>query len=116
MRHDPRSAVLDMVVAIERAVSLGGGTDEREFVSDERAHWAVYSQIVILGEAASRLPREFCETHPDVPWSSAIGMRHRLVHGYDSVDWHRVWRTLKEDLPPLLIQLRALLPEDENES
>jgi len=36
-------------------------------------------------------------------------MRHRLVHGYDSVDWDHVWRTLRDDLPPLLEQLTALL-------
>lgn len=44
-----------------------------------------------------------------VPWASIIGMRHRLVHGYDSVDWHRVWRTLRDDLPALLSQLNYLI-------
>jgi uncharacterized protein with HEPN domain len=39
-------------------------------------------------------------------------MRHRLVHGYDSVDWVRVWKTLRNDLPPLLQQLKALVPDE----
>ncbi|MBI5529803.1 MAG: hypothetical protein HY897_26055 [Deltaproteobacteria bacterium] len=27
------------------------------------------------------------------------------------MDWARVWNTLQGDLPPLLVQLRALLPD-----
>jgi len=57
--------------------------------------------------------REFQDTHTDIPWAGIIGMRHRLVHGYDTVDWVRVWKTLKNDLPALLSQLRTVLPEDE---
>lgn len=109
MLHNPLAAVLDMVQAIERAHKLTIGLGEAEFLTDERTQWAVYSQIVILGEAASRLPRGFCNSHPGIPWSVVIGMRHRLVHGYDSVDWDRVWKTLQNDLPLLLEQLRALL-------
>jgi uncharacterized protein with HEPN domain len=111
MAHDPLSAVLDMAQAIKTAQQLAGGLEEKEFLSDKRTQWAVYSQIIISGEAASRLPHDFCDSHPAVPWSAAIGMRHRLVHGYDSVDWIRVWKTLQKDLPPLLEQLEALLPE-----
>jgi uncharacterized protein with HEPN domain len=68
---------------------------------------AVFSQIVILGEAAGRVDKVFQADHAEVPWASIIGMRHR--HGYDSVDWHRVWRTLSDDLPTLHSHLSVLL-------
>jgi hypothetical protein len=64
MPHNPLAVVLDMVQAIERANKLTVGLSDAEFLTDDRAQWAVYSQIVILGEAASRLPREFCDNHP----------------------------------------------------
>lgn len=110
MPHDAPAALLDMVQAIERALRLSAGFDQARFIRDELAQWAIYSQIVILGEAASRVDRAFQAAHPDVPWSKVIGMRHRLVHGYDSVDWGRVWKTVESDLPPLVDHLRALLP------
>jgi uncharacterized protein with HEPN domain len=119
MAHDPRAAILDMIQAIERAQRLAAGLNEAGFLQNEQAQWAVFSQIVILGEAAGRVDKAFQQAHPGIPWSSAIGMRHRLVHGYDSVDWARVWKTLREDLPRLLDRLGALLPkggsEDKNE-
>lgn len=69
-------------------------------------------QIVILGEAAGRMDRTFQQAHSDIPWRSVTGMRHRLVHGYDSVDWARVWKTLQDDLPPLLQRLKELIPDE----
>jgi uncharacterized protein with HEPN domain len=36
------------------------------------------------------------------------GMRHVLVHDYESIRLDVVWRTIAEDLGPLLPQLRRL--------
>jgi uncharacterized protein with HEPN domain len=115
MPHDPHAAVFDMIQAVETAQRLSSGLSEAEFVSNETVEWAIFSQIVILGEAAGRVDRIFQNAHPDVPWASIIGMRHRLVHGYDSVDWGRVWKTLRNDLPPMLQQLKALMPGEGGE-
>jgi uncharacterized protein with HEPN domain len=38
-----------------------------------------------------------------------IGMRNRLIHGYDSVDLDILWETVRDHLPPLVEQLDALL-------
>jgi uncharacterized protein with HEPN domain len=110
MPHDPYAAIFDMIQAVERAERLSSGVSETEFIRNEHVQWAIFSQIVILGEAAGRVDRTFQNAHPEVPWASIIGMRHRLVHGYDSVDWVRVFKTLRKDLPPLLQQLQALMP------
>ena len=112
MSHDPRAAILDMIQAVERARRMSSGLSEAEFLGNETVQWAIFSQIVILGEAAGRMDRLFQNAHPDVPWASIVGMRHRLVHGYDTVDWVRVWKTLKKDLPPLHAQLTRIFHED----
>ena len=109
--RDIRGTILDMIEAIERAQRLSVGLNEAKFFGDERTQWAIYSQILILGEAANRLDRTFQTSHPEIPWSNVIGMRHRLVHGYDNVDWGRVWTTLNDDLPPLLEHLKTFLQE-----
>ena len=109
MPHDARAAIFDMLQAVERAHRLSTGLTELEFMSDETVQWAMFSQIIILGEAAGRVDRTFQDAHSEIPWASIIGMRHRLVHGYDSVDWVRVWKTLRNDLPPLQGQLKGLL-------
>jgi uncharacterized protein with HEPN domain len=39
-----------------------------------------------------------------------MATRHILAHDYDEVDNDIVWRILTDHLPPLIIQLRQLLP------
>jgi uncharacterized protein with HEPN domain len=38
-------------------------------------------------------------------------MRHRLVHGYFDVDPDVVWRTARDEVPALLVQLHALVDD-----
>ena len=37
-----------------------------------------------------------------------IGIRNRLIHRYDDVDFEVVWNTAKNELPPLLESLEPL--------
>jgi uncharacterized protein with HEPN domain len=40
------------------------------------------------------------------------GMRNRLIHDYGGVDYDIVWRTVTEDIPPLLIQVQSILGDE----
>lgn len=37
-----------------------------------------------------------------------IGLRNRLIHGYDAVDYEIVWRVVQEDLEPLIRKLEQM--------
>ncbi len=47
--------------------------------------------------------------HPEIPWPEMVGMRNRLIHGYDMVDWAVLQGTITVDLPQLVTQLDAML-------
>ncbi|MEW6702171.1 MAG: HepT-like ribonuclease domain-containing protein [Bacteroidota bacterium] len=38
-----------------------------------------------------------------------IGIRNRLIHGYDDINHEILWQTVTEDLPKLLIALKKIL-------
>ena len=44
-------------------------------------HAVVYN-IMIIGEAANLLTKDFREKHSEVPWRDIVDMRNALVHGY----------------------------------
>jgi uncharacterized protein with HEPN domain len=44
-----------------------------------------------------------------IPWPQVIGMRNRLIHGYNSVDLDILWDTIELDLPPLIAELGKIL-------
>lgn len=82
-----------------------------EFQADRRTQQAVVMNLVILGEAATRVMDQFpifAEAHPEVPWRSMRGMRNRIAHGYFEVDFGVVWDTVRGALPELLGQLDRL--------
>ncbi len=64
--------------------------------------------LEIIGEAASRVPSEERTRYPELPWSQIIGMRNRLIHGYDLIDFDILWQTLVEDLPQLIAALEKI--------
>lgn len=61
------------------------GLDKQTFDEDTRTQQAVIMNLVILGEAATRVLQSnstFIERHPEIPWRSMKGMRNRIAHGY----------------------------------
>ena len=73
---------------------------------------AVERQFEILGEAlnlASELNPDIRASLPDL--SRIVGMRNRIIHGYDSVDDEIVWDAIQHHIPPLLSALPDFLAE-----
>ncbi len=76
---------------------------------------ALIRLVEIVGEASARVSSEIQTKHPSIPWPQVIGMRNRLIHGYDSVDLDILWDTIVVDLPPLIAELGKILGETHEE-
>ena len=50
---------------------------------------------------------------PRLPWTKIVGMRNILIHAYDHVDSHEVWRVTREDVPTLIRVLEKVVPSEE---
>ncbi len=107
------ATLLDILRAARLALEFCAGLDKAGFLTDLKTQAAVLHELLVLGEATKRLSAEFRDEHSDVPWKAIAGMRDRLLHGYDDVDLDLVWKTLEEDLPPLITRLEALAPRRE---
>jgi len=81
-----------MLDAAQEAAALVAGLSREEFDRDRALRLALVRLLEIAGEAASRVPPEYREAHPAIPWIGVVGLRNRLVHGYDEVDYDVVWR------------------------
>ena len=65
----------------------------------------------VLGEAVKRLPPELCQRYPAVPWKLIAGMRDRVSHGYDAIDYATLWDTARADVPGLLVTVEQMLKD-----
>jgi uncharacterized protein with HEPN domain len=115
-REDPRrdpALLLDMLLAAEDALRFVAGMDEAAFRASDLHQSAVIRKLEIIGEAATRVSSTFRAAHPNLPWRAVIGMRNRLIHGYDEVRLEQVWAVLHHHLPSLIATLRPLIPPDD---
>lgn len=65
--------------------------------------------IEVVGEAAARVTPEGQAKYSSIPWPQVVGMRNRLIHGYDQVDLDILWDTIEVDLPPFITKLEKIL-------
>jgi uncharacterized protein with HEPN domain len=111
MAGDDRLTAEQMLAAVRRIRDVVRGQTRQAFEADEIRQLALLHLIQMLGEAASRTSAAFRDAHPELPWGQMVGMRNRIVHGYDHLDPDIVWRVATEDVEPVLAALERMLAE-----
>lgn len=102
--------LLDAAEAAQAVLDFLGDADAAQYAANRLLRSAVERQLTVLGEAARRALDEaphLRQQMPDLVY--AVGLRNRLVHGYDTVDDAIVHDTARADLPQMVLALRALL-------
>jgi uncharacterized protein with HEPN domain len=112
-RRDPTISLRQMRDHAQEAVDLIRGRGRSDLDSDRLLALALVRLLEIIGEAAGRVPADEQALRPGVPWPSIVGLRNRLIHGYDNIDYDIVWAIVTNDLPTLALELARLDHERE---
>ena len=112
-RRDPTVSLHHMLDYAREAYLLAQDHTRAEFDSNRILNLALTRLLEIIGESANRIPVENQLRHPGIDWTQIIGMRNRLIHGYDILDLDVVWDTITEDLPTLIQALESILESQE---
>ena len=112
-RRGNRAPLLHMLDYSREALQFTEGVSKDELVDNRLLSLAVVRLLEIIGEAANRIDSGYREKHSEISWSRIIGMRNRLIHGYDIVDFDVVWQSVTEDLPPLIEALEIIIHAEE---
>lgn len=105
-RHDDGVRLRHMLDHAAEATSLARGKTRRDLGEDRMLELSLVRLLEVVGEAAARVSDETREQFSGIPWKSIVGLRNRLIHGYDAVDLDVLWDIVQRDLPPLIRQLR----------
>jgi len=115
-KRDERITLRQIIEYIGHAQALCAGQTVQQIAADWRQGLAFERVMEVLGEAVKRLPEALRQRYPQVPWKLVVGMRDKISHGYDAVDYQTLWDAVQSDLPTLLATAKQMLRELEARS
>jgi len=107
--RDWKIRINDMLNALEAIRLYTQNMNFDDFIADRKTVDAVVRNLIIIGEAASRLPDDISMNYPGIPWYEMRGMRNFVIHEYFGISDKILWETVQSDLPPLVPQLKQIL-------
>lgn len=99
----------DIKIAITTILQFTEGYSFEKFEADLKTRQAVERNFEIIGEAASRIPADYKESHPQIEWRIIKDFRNFIIHDYFGINHQILWDTIQLRLPGLLAKITALL-------
>ena len=86
-RHESLVRLRHMLDHAREAVAMATGKTCDDLDTDRKLNLALVRLLEIVGEAANRTPADERTQYREIPWAQIVGLRNRLIHGYDSLDF-----------------------------
>ena len=106
-----RLYLTDIIAAAEDIAHFIAGLSESDFYQDPKSQSAVVQKLIVIGEAAARLPQSLRAQYPQIEWQDIVAFRNILVHAYFSIKLTIVWETATQDVPTLQASITDILRE-----
>ncbi|WP_214041150.1 DUF86 domain-containing protein [Methanoculleus sp.] len=101
----------DILDAVDKIEIFTRGMSYEEFSGDDKTLYAVTRALEVIGEATKRIPQWVRASYSGFPWSEMAGMRDKLIHAYFGINRAIIWRTIRNDIPPLKSAVQGLLDD-----
>jgi uncharacterized protein with HEPN domain len=113
-RHSDDVYLSHMLAHAREALAILGEHSRESLAGSRVLPLALVHLVEIVGEASSKVSPATRSQLNQLPWRGMVGMRNRIIHGYDTVNVAVLWDTLEHDLPELVTMLKACLPREDD--
>lgn len=107
--------ITDILESIKKIQSYVDDMNFDDFHKDEKTIDAVIRNFIVIGEAARNVPDDISVKYPNIPWRVMGDMRNFAVHEYWGVELRTVWKTIQDDLPPLVPSLNRVIDSEKDQ-
>ena len=111
-RHDDQVSLRHMLDHAREAMEMARGRRREELDTNRALNLSLVRLLEIVGEAAARVEETTRRKYSGIQWSRIVGLRNRLIHGYDEVDFDVLWKIVSEDVPTLITELERVVESD----
>ena len=98
----------DMIECMRKIQSYTKQMDKAAFIANPVVYDATLRNLELIGEAATHIPEDIRDAHPEMPWRTVIAARNRIIHGYLGIDDSLIWHMIESSIPKLLPVLEDL--------
>ena len=109
VRGKDKGILLQITKRCNRVTEKVSNISETDFSLNDDINEVVCFNLFQIGELANGLSIEFIKEYNKIPWKQIIGMRNRIVHGYDTINLEIVWNTAIESIPELKEYCKEIL-------
>lgn len=106
--HKPAIILEDMLDAINVVMEYVDGITHDDYIHDRKTRDAIYSNIMVLGEAAYRMPEYVRTQYSNIESQKMESTRNALVHAYDKIDDRIIWNIVTRILLDVKTKLESL--------
>ncbi len=112
MKKDPLvylHQILDCINLVQKNLK---DVSERKFYRSDVLKGFAERELEIIGEASTRIPKEFKAKYSQVPWHEIVATRNFLIHEYEDVEDPIVWDTISNGFPTFKKQIEEILKKE----
>jgi uncharacterized protein with HEPN domain len=107
--HDARVTLRQLADFIDESDALVADQSLESLITDPIRLRAFERVMELVGESAKRLPADFRQRYPAVPWRQIAGMRDLISHAYEDLAYEVLWDACRQDLPKLKMHIVGML-------
>lgn len=98
-----------MINSIDNIEKYIKGFDFEKFKNNQMLIDAVSRNIEIIGEAVSKIDKDFKSKYKEIPWTMIKNTRNVFIHDYFGLDIKEIYNICIKDLPLLKKSLKKII-------
>jgi uncharacterized protein with HEPN domain len=99
----------DMLESAQSVRAYTEGMTLEQFWESPTTRDAVVMRLVMIGEVSGKIDARTAAMLPKIPFAEISGLRNRIAHAYDKVDFKEVWNVVQQNMSPLIVELSTHL-------
>ena len=100
--------IIDIWSSLQLQIKEQSITKEN-LLNDEFLQWAVTTPLYNIGEQVYKISDDTKKQYPDIIWSIVAGLRHRLVHDYEGINWSIIVEVIFDEMDDFVNSIKQII-------
>lgn len=100
--------IIDIWSSLQLLIKEHSITKEN-LLNDEFLQWAVTTPLYNIGEQVYKISDDTKKQYPDIIWSIVAGLRHRLVHDYEGINWSIIVEVIFDEMDDFVNSIKQII-------